>query len=129
MAWQYLTAQGTDFSTNFHAAADEICEHYNELSINLKPIAKAASGGLINLVGGYQKERKVRVQRERYVNESATYINEHHRLYALKQAYPDYSDNEATFSDDSWCAWGGNKVFSLPKSQACLVEMGIKMDN
>lgn len=129
IAWQYLTAHGTDFSTSFHATADEICQHYNELSINLKPIAKAASGGLISLVGGYRKERKVRAHRERYVNESDTYINEHHRLCALKQTYPDCNNNNATFSDDSWGAWGESKVFSLPESQACLVKMGIKTDN
>jgi hypothetical protein len=74
-----------------------------------------------------KKERKVRAHRAAYVNDSESYINEHHRLCALKQTYPDCSHSKAYFSDDAWSAWGENKTFSLPETQACLLKMGINV--
>ena len=92
----------------------------------LGEIAKAAStGGWLSPIEGFKNERAVRKHRGEYVREPDKYINEHHRLCALKQDYPPVAKSDEQFSESDWTERQENKTLDLPKEQNHLQLMGI----
>ena len=127
LAWRFLVAHNTPLTQAFDYSAAEIRQLYQELDTNRDTIARAASSGLLSLVGGYRKERHVRSHRGDYVRESDTYINEHHRMCMLAQADAHCQDTEELFSETEFSAWNEDKTLALPRAQACLEKMGINV--
>lgn len=92
----------------------------------LSEIAKTAStGGFLSPIEGWKTERAVRKHQGDYVHEPDKYINEHHRLCALKQDYPPVPKSDVKFLPEEWTEWKENKKLALPKEQTHLQLMGI----
>ncbi|MEG4201988.1 hypothetical protein [Microcoleus sp. Pol12A5] len=126
LAWQFLTAHGTPMKQEFQLSSDEVSKLYNQMLPKLGEIAKAAStGGWLSFIEGFKTERAVRKQRGEYVHEPDKYINEHHRLCALKQDYPPVPKSDDQFCGSDWTEWQENKTLDLPKEQTHLQRMGI----
>lgn len=126
LAWQFLTAHGTPMAEEFKLSSDEVNQLYNEMMPKLSEIAKAASsGGFLSIVEGWKTERAVRKHRGDYVREPDKYINEHHRLCALKQDYSPMLKSDVTFLPEEWTEWRESKELDLPKEQSHLQLMGI----
>ena len=125
LAWQFLTAHHTPMTDCFDLSPDLICQQYEALMTQRVDIANAASsGGYLALVEGFKRERAVRAHRDDYVKDASTYLNEHHRLCALKQTYP-VADPDETFTSSDWVPWHEQKMLALPSEQASLAKMGI----
>lgn len=126
LAWQFLTAHGTPMKQEFQLSSDEVSQLYNQMLPKLGEIAKAASkGGWLSPIEGFKTERAVRKNRGEYVREPDKYINEHHRLCALKQDYPPVPKSDDQFSESDWTERQENKTLDLPKEQTHLQLMGI----
>lgn len=125
LAWQFLTAHNTPLTQAFDYTGSEIRQLYQELQTNRDGIVRAASSGLFGLVGGFRKERQVRARRGDYVQDSETYINEHHRMSMFNETEYPCGDSEESFSETECSAWNENKMLELPRTQACLEKMGI----
>ncbi len=126
LASQFLTAHGTPMKSEFQLTCDEINQLYNQLLLKLEEIASAAStGGWLSPVEGFKVERAVRKNRNEYVLEPDKYINEHHRLCALKEKYPILPQDDDRFLESDWTERQQNKTLALPKQQTHLLLMGI----
>lgn len=126
LAWQFLTAHGTPMKQELRLPNNEVSECYDRMLPELGQIAKKAStGGWLSPVEGFKTERKVRKHRGEYVREHNQYINEHHRLCALRQDYPPAPESDDQFLESDWTKWQENKTLDLPKEQTHLQLMGI----
>jgi hypothetical protein len=134
LAWQFLTAHGTPMKQEFQLSSEQVSQLYNQMLAKRGEIAKAAStGGFLSPIEGFKTERAVRKHRGEYVREPDKYINEHHRLCALKQDYPPVPKSDDQFSQSDWIDWyvrpntgiPNNKTLDLPKEQTHLQLMGI----
>lgn len=121
VAWRFLTAHGTEMDEIFQYDRKRICLSYAELSANRAGIAQAASGGWIDAVGGYRKERGVRARRSDYVEDSGAYVNEDER--ALCGRTTRCEARELAFRPEAWSEWSDPRTFELPRQQACLMRM------
>lgn len=128
LAWQFLKAHGTPMKQEWKLSRDEVSQLYNQMLPKLGEIAKAAStGGWLSPIEGFKTERAVRKHRGEYVHEPDKYINEHHRLCALKQDYPPVPKFDGQFLASDWTKWQENKTPDLPKEQTHLQLMGISV--
>ena len=85
--------------------------------------AEAASGGWIDAIGGYRKERSVRAHRNDYVDESAAYINEEHQALCGGRVAPACEEPDRVFKPDAWTEWKEIRTIELSTQQACLTRM------
>lgn len=126
LAWKFLSLHGTPMAKEFQLSSDEVSQLYNQMLPKLGEIAKAASkGGWLSPIEGFKTERAVRKHRKEYVHDPDKYINEHHRLCALKQDYPAVPKSDDQFFRSDWTEWQENKTLDLTKEQTHLQLMGI----
>jgi hypothetical protein len=123
IAWSFLTSHGTKMTASFESGRDRICQNYSELYENMDSIAEAASGGWIDAIGGYRKERSVRAHRNDYVDESAAYINEEHQALCGGRVAPACEEPDRVFKPDAWTEWKEIRTIELSTQQACLTRM------
>lgn len=136
IAWQFLSAHGTEFQRSFPLTPTFILQAYEQLMHDSDGIAIKARTKWVS-TKGRQKERLVVKHRQNYVTDPNDYLNEHHRLVALNTNYSVPPVKDACFQEkdrtnwhsdqmiNDWCEWQGGKSLALPL-QSPLLDMGIK---
>jgi hypothetical protein len=121
IARQFLLAHGTGMKAAPDSDRGRVCRAYAELSLHREEIAASASGGWVDAVGGYRLERGVRAHRSAYVEESAAYLNAHHR--ALCGGAPACAGRERAYTTAAWTGWNEPGTLELSRQQGCVMPM------